>query len=49
MRVEGELGENFGIKVGVSQGWIVSQRLFHIFMDGSTREIKVSVGDVGTR
>ena len=49
VRVNGEMSESFGIRVGVRQGCVMSPWLFNIFMDSVIREMKAKVGKVGAR
>ena len=44
VRVDGETGESFEIKVGVRQGCVMSPWLFNIYMDGVVREMKAKIG-----
>ncbi len=47
--VSGELSESFNIEVGVRQGCMMSSWLFNICMDGSIREMKIGVRELGAR
>ncbi len=49
VQVNGELSENFKVKVGVRQGCVMSPWLFSIYMDGCIKEMKVRVWDLGAR
>ena len=44
VKVDGETGESFEIKVEVKQGFVMSSRLFNIHMDGVVREMKAKIG-----
>ncbi len=47
VKVDGQLSNSFGVRVGVRQGCVMSPWLFNIFMDGCMREMKAKVGKVG--
>ena len=49
VRIDGELSESFGIRVGVRQGCVMSPWLFNVYMDGVIREMKAKVGKVGAK
>ncbi len=44
VQVNGELSENFKVKVDVRQGCVMSPWLFSIYMDGCIREMSQSMG-----
>ncbi len=48
-QISGETSEHFKIKVGLSQGCVMSPWLFNIYMDGVMREMKGKAGEVGVR
>jgi len=47
VKVNGKVGESFGIHRGVRQGCVMLPWLFNLFMDGVVREVKARAGDVG--
>ncbi len=47
VKIDGELSDSFGVRVGVRQGCVISPWLFNIFMDGCMREMRAKVGKVG--
>ncbi len=47
VKVNGELSDSFDMGVRVQQGCVMSPWLFSIFMDGSMKEMKAKVGNVG--
>ncbi len=49
VKICGETSEHFEIKVGLSQGCVMSPWLFNIYMDGVMRAVKGKVGKVGVR
>ncbi len=49
IKVDGELTDGLGIGMGVRQGYLMSQGLFNIFMNGCMTEMKTKVGIIGTR
>ena len=42
--VNGEVNESFKI-LGIQQGYVISSRLFNLFIDGVVREVKARVGN----
>ena len=37
------MSESFPVNVGLGQGWVMSPRLFNVYMDGVVRDVHVRV------